>query len=280
METDISEAIGERLKLAKAAAREAGCLALGYLRDRAALHYEAKENGQDIVSRADREAEELLRARIAAHFPDDGVFGEEFGYSDGSSGFTWVMDPIDGTSMFVFGMPNWCVSVAVIYGEGTVAGVVYAPSTDELFSASTGEPFTVDGVPLRIDPSLTLQNAVLGVGISHRVPSEGIAELIRRLLDEGGMFIRNGSGALMLAYVAAGRLAGYYEPHMNAWDCLAGLFLVDRAGGWAAEFPGPGSLRDGGPVAAAAPGARADLCRLIEASERATEARRKAAVNG
>ena len=280
METDLSEAIGKRLTLAKSAAREAGALALGYLRDRTTLHYEAKENEQDIVSRADREAEELLRELIAAYFPDDGLFGEEFGYREGSSGFTWVMDPIDGTSMFVFGMPNWCVSIAVIHGERTVAGVVYAPATDELFSASAEEPFAVDGVPLRIDPSLTLQNAVLGVGISHQVPSDSIAELIRRLLDEGGMFIRNGSGALMLAYVAAGRLAGYYEPHMNAWDCLAGLFLVERAGGWADDFPGSGSLRDGGSVTAAAPGARADLCRLIEVSQRATEARQAAVAGG
>src|SRR5690606_37513267 len=99
-----------RFALAQAIARAAGVKALDYFNHRDQLVIEDKANAQDVVSIADRETEQLIRAEIAALYPDDGVLGEEYGHSSGSSGFTWVLDPIDGTSPFVFGMPNWCVS--------------------------------------------------------------------------------------------------------------------------------------------------------------------------
>lgn len=261
-----SAAVTDRQALAEAIAREGGRIALGYFRDRSRLTVDEKVNGQDVVSIADKEVETLLRERIAARFPADGILGEEYGLQDGTSGFRWVMDPIDGTSPFVFGIPAWCVSIAVMEGERIVAGVIYAPTTDELYSARRGGGATLNGRPIHVAGDRTLQNGVLGLGANHRVPSAVVTGFVGRLLDEGGMFIRNGSGALMLAYVAAGRLAGYWEPHMNAWDCFAGFLLVEEAGGWIVD-PGTWTgLTDGGVVLAGSPGTRDDLLRLAGSS--------------
>lgn len=266
MTTTIPDDLSERFALAKAIAREAGLHALGYFRNRSLLTVDTKINAQDVVSIADKEVEQLLRRRIAEAFPEDGMVGEEYGSDAGSSEFTWVMDPIDGTSPFIFGIPAWCVSVAVVKGERAVAGVIYAPCADELFAAAKGAGATMNGEPLKLGTTITLKNGVVGIGANHRIPARQVSGIIERLLDEGGMFIRNGSGALMLAYVAAGRLVAYYEPHMNAWDCMAGLLLVEEAGGWSEDFSGAARLRGGGVVIASALGARDDLLRLIEAT--------------
>ena len=257
------EDMSARFELAKSIAREGGELALGYFRDRSRIVVDTKLNRQDVVSIADREVETLLRDRIASVFPSDGLIGEEYAEKKGTSGYIWVMDPIDGTSPFVFGIPAWCVSIAVVDDKSkTVIGVVYAPCADEMFAACDGGPASLNGEPLTLARS-SLLDGVLGLGANHRVPARSVASFVERLLETGGMFIRNGSGALMLAYVAAGRLAAYYEPHMNAWDCLAGLFLVERAGGWAQDFSGADALRDGGVVLAGAPGTRSELEQLI-----------------
>lgn len=255
--------ITARLALAQTIARAAGAIALGYFRDRQNLKIDTKLNGQDVVSIADKEVELFLRREIAAAFPGDGILGEEFGLQPGGSGFLWVMDPIDGTSPFVNGIPAWCVSIAVMQADTTVAGVIFAPSTGELYAARRGAGATLDGVRLVLSDDVTLQTGVMGLGANHRVPARQVADFVERLLDSGGMFIRNGSGALMLAYVAAGRLAAYYEPHMNAWDCFAGLLMVEEAGGWIhdpAQWPG---LEEGGPVIAGSAGTRAPLLALI-----------------
>ncbi|WP_294641346.1 inositol monophosphatase [uncultured Aureimonas sp.] len=258
-------AVADRQSLAEAIAREGGRVALAYFRDRSRLTIDQKMNGQDVVSIADKEVETLLRERIAARFPDDGLLGEEYGLQDGSSGFRWVMDPIDGTSPFVFGIPAWCVSIAVMEGETIVAGVIYAPTTDELYSARRGGGATLNGRPIRVSGEATLQTGILGLGANHRVPSTVVSRAIGRLLDEGGMFIRNGSGALMMAYVAAGRLAAYWEPHMNAWDCYAGFVLIEEAGGWIVDPSGWSAMMAGGPVVVGSPGTRSDLLRIIDA---------------
>lgn len=256
----------QRAALADALARDAGAMALDYFRDRTSLAIDNKRNAHDIVSAADREIERMLRAGIAVAFPDDGVWGEEFGRQAGRSGFEWVIDPIDGTSPFVFGMPSWCVSIAVMEGGHTVAAAVFAPVTDELFTATRGGGAFLNGIPMRIGDAATLTNGLIGAGASHRAPPEIMPRFIERLLKAEGMFIRNGSGALMLAYVAAGRLAGYYEPHINAYDCLAALLLIEEAGGWIYDPRSWSDLEAGGIAIAAAPSVRDDLLALIEDS--------------
>ena len=249
-----------RLALAQAIAGEAAAVALDYFNRRETLVIETKRDPQDVVSIADREVENLIRDRVAAAHADDGFLGEEYGLVAGSSGFTWVVDPIDGTSPFVNGMPNWCVSIAVIEGGEPVIGVIAAPCHDEVYVAARGKGATLNGKRLTLDPSRNIRNAVTGIGANSHVTPAVVGRMVETLLDAGGNFIRNGSGALMLAYVAAGRLVGYYEPYMHAWDCMAGFCLVKEAGGWFHPFPTDGGkLTKGAPVLAAAPGAVDDL---------------------
>jgi myo-inositol-1(or 4)-monophosphatase len=263
MTVQVSVDIQSRFELAKKIAREAGTLALAHFNARDRLVIESKENLHDVVSAADREVETLIRSRIAAGFAGDGVLGEEYGLAAGGSEYVWVIDPIDGTIPFVAGMPSWCVSIAVLKGEKVVVGTIYAPCVDELYAAGEGLGATLNGRPLALDNSLTIKNRTIGFGANHHASPEGVAGFIRRLMEEGGNFMRNGSGALTLAYVAAGKLAGYYEPYMHAWDCLGGYCLVAEAGGWHLPFPvSDGRLTKGATVIAAAPGAVDDLRRL------------------
>ena len=252
-----------RFALAQTLSRTAGAVALDYFNRRDTLIIETKRDAQDVVSIADREVENLIRAAVAEAQPDDGFLGEEYGLVAGSSGYTWVVDPIDGTSPFVNGMPSWCVSIAVLYEGKPVIGVIYAPCFDELYAAADGRGATLNGGVLTLDPSRTIRNSVTGLGANNYVTPAFVGKMVETLMEAGGNFIRNGSGALMLAYVAAGRLVGYYEPYMHAWDCLAGYCLVTEAGGWHHPFPVEGDqLTRGAPVLAAAPGAVDDLRRI------------------
>jgi myo-inositol-1(or 4)-monophosphatase len=252
-----------RFELAKAIAVEAGAMALEYFNNRETLVIETKRDLQDVVSIADRNVETLISDRVSAHYVDDGFLGEEYGLVERASAFTWVVDPIDGTSPFVNGMPNWCVSIAVLHNGVPVIGVISAPCFDELYTAAKGQGATLNGKRLTLDPARTIRNAVTGLGANSHVPPAIFGRIVQTLLEEGGNFIRNGSGALMLAYVAAGRLVGYYEPYMHAWDCMAGYCLVSEAGGWHQPFPVDGdALTKGSPVLATGPGAIGDLKKI------------------
>ncbi|PDT82547.1 inositol monophosphatase family protein [Sinorhizobium sp. BJ1] len=263
MTSHVVPGLEARLALAETVGREAGAVALDYFNRRETLIVETKRDPQDVVSIADREVENLIRERIGEIYPDDGVLGEEYGLLTGRSGFTWVIDPIDGTSPFVHGMPNWCISIAVLHDSVPVVGVIAAPCHGELYTAALGLGARLNGKVLSLDASHTIRNAVTGLGANNYVTPAFVAKMVEDLLEAGGTFIRNGSGALMLAYVAAGRLVGYYEPYMHAWDCLAGYCLVQEAGGWYLPFPVEGErLTKGAPVLAAAPGAVADLRKL------------------
>ena len=263
MTSHVIPGLETRLALAEAVAREAGDVALDYFKRRETLVIETKRDPQDVVSIADREVENLIRARFHEAYPTDGILGEEYGLTSGTSGFTWVIDPIDGTSPFVNGMPNWCVSIALLKDDEPVIGVIASPCHQEVYAAAAGQGATLNGKPLRLDSSRTIRNAVTGIGANNHVTPQVVAKMVEDLLTAGGNFIRNGSGALMLAYVAAGRLVGYYEPYMHAWDCLAGYCLVKEAGGWCHQFPTAGDrLTRGAPVLATAPGAKDDLRRV------------------
>jgi myo-inositol-1(or 4)-monophosphatase len=241
-----------RYELAQAVARRAGRRALEMFRDRERLVVESK-GLQDMVRAADQEVEVWIRAQVHAAFPEDGFLGEEGGLERADARHVWVIDPIDGTACFVNGMHAWCLSIGVLCDGRPVIGAVYDPNSDELFHALEGRGAHVNGAPLRVSPAASVRDGVLGVGFSHRVPVAAFIPFLARTLAGGGMFIRNGSGALMLAYVAAGRLIGYYEPHINAWDCLAGIVLVREAGGQVNDFLSNDGLARGNPILAAGP---------------------------
>ena len=260
-----------RLALAREVAREAGALALGYFERLSTLAVEFKQGGQDVVSIADREVEVLIRARIAEAFPEDGVLGEEDGLVEGKSGVLWVVDPIDGTSPFLNGLSHWCVSIAVAVDGEAEIGVIYAPVSSEFFSAAKGMGAFLNDAPISVAPTRAIEDGLLGFGSNHRIPPADVGRFVTALLEAGGMFYRNGSGALMLAYVACGRLVGYYEQHINSWDCLAGLCLIKEAGGWHNDFLAGEGMLKGNRIAGGAPQMKAGLIALLERVGASTE---------
>lgn len=219
---------------------------------------------QDLVSDADRATETLIREAIAARWPDDGIVGEEHGRVHGTTGFDWVIDPIDGTANFVRGIPHWCVVIACTRDGLPVVGVIHDPSTDELFHAAAGRGAFVNGRPMKAAQSTALGDGSVGTGVSGRTDPAEAAALVLAVLAGGGMFVRGGSGALMLAYVAAGRLLGGVEDHMNSWDCFAGLLMVDEAGGRTLPLDPARALEGGTRVIAAGPGLYPELAAIAE----------------
>lgn len=248
----------QKLETAVDLARRAGALALDYFHRRDALVIETKRHVTDLVSQADREVETLIRDGLAKAFPEDAQLGEEHGLSDGSSGFTWVIDPIDGTAPYLNGLPGWCVSIGACDAEGPVLGVIYAPVLDELFIAARGQGATFNGTPVKVIDG-DLRAGLLGIGANDRVPSARVGQMLADLSSAGAGWVRYGSGALMLAYVAAGRLVGYAEPRMSAWDCMAAYALILEAGGTIRPFPDGDAMTLPAPVMGAASGAFDEL---------------------
>lgn len=222
--------LDDRMHFAIDLARRAGELGLKYFRDLDNLTVESKGH-QDLVSEADREVELFIRAAIAEAYPQDGIVGEEHAPVTGTTGYVWVIDPIDGTANFVRGIPAWCVVIACARDGETVVGVIHEPSTDETFYGRLGGGAFLNGKPIKTSNAASLSEGAVGTGLSNRTSTKNVVILISLIMAEGGVFYRNASGALMLAYAASGRLLGYAEEHMNAWDCLAGMLLVEEAGG-------------------------------------------------
>ena len=239
--------LDERYQAARRVIREAGDIATAMFLRREELVIEEK-GLQDMVSIADRLVEDHIRAHIETHFRGDAIVGEERGGSGAGTGFIWVIDPIDGTACFVNGMHAWCVSIGIMFDGEPVIGVVFDPNADELFHACKGQGAYLKDTRLRVSSADSLSGGVLGVGFSHRVGTATFLPFLGDVLSHGGMFIRNGSGALMIAYVAAGRLIGYFEPHINSWDCLAGIVLVQEAGGTSNAFLANNGLEKGNPI--------------------------------
>jgi myo-inositol-1(or 4)-monophosphatase len=242
----------DRLDSAKTIAREAGAMALDFFRDFASLDIKAK-GAQDMVSNADLEVETFVRMQIAARFPEDGIVGEEHDNVATKSGWTWVIDPIDGTANFVTGIPQWCVILACVHNDQTKIGVIFEPSTGEMFWGADGQGAFVNETKLSVANTEGLHDGSVGVGMNGRSATYMASNVIIALSEKGGLFFRNASGGLMLAYVAAGRLIGYTEAHMNAWDCLAGQLLIAEAGGKIETQSANDMLANGGRVIAGAP---------------------------
>jgi myo-inositol-1(or 4)-monophosphatase len=247
-----------RLAAASAVAREAGAVALAYYRGRDSLTVERK-GPQDVVSIADRAVEERVRLRLGELFPEDGVLGEEGGLEAQGDGGTWVVDPIDGTWCFLNGIDSWCISLAFLRDGEIIIGVIYQPCTGELFAARRGGGATLDGHPIRVASARGLAEGTVSVGYMVRAPHALALGMLERLLAAGGIYHRHGSGSLGLAWTAAGRLIGYVEPHMFAWDALAGLLLIREAGGFTNDFLAGNGLIDGNRVVAGPPQLRAAL---------------------
>lgn len=191
----------------------------------------------DIVTDADREVEALIRDRLRAERPHDGFLGEETGAERGTSALTWVVDPIDGTVNYAYGIGTYSVSVAVVEGEPDpeqwvgIAGAVFAPVLGELFTAVRGNGAWLDGVHLAVT-SETPAGALLGTGFGYDPAThDGDLAMVRQVMTMARDLRRMGSAAIDLSYVAAGRLDGFFERGLKPWDFAAGAIIAREAGG-------------------------------------------------
>ncbi len=226
----------QRYDFAMTLVEEAAALALDYFRNLGALTVRRKGR-QDVVSEADLNTELLIQRRLKERFPEDGFLGEETGRDElSSSSCLWVVDPIDGTQPFVSGMGSWCVSIALLVDGVLEMGFVNCPVRRELFAGRRGGPATLNGEPIRVRDEARIDDGVVGLGYSPRIRPEQFLEPASRLIARGGTFYREGSGALSLCYVACGRLIGYLEAHINSWDCLGALAVIEAAGGLRSDF--------------------------------------------
>jgi myo-inositol-1(or 4)-monophosphatase len=267
---------GDLLDLAVEAARLAG----GLLAERAGKGAErtvsAKSTPTDLVSEADLAAEQAIRELLAERRPDDGFLGEEGGGEDGTSGLHWIVDPLDGTINFLFGIPQWCVSVAVADEAGTLAGAVYDPGREELFTATRagvaqlkGPAGTIELAGRRDDPqgggsegASGLAKAMVATGLAYdarvrAAQAQVLAELVPRVRD----IRRFGSAALDLCWTAAGRYDAYYERTVKPWDIAAGELICRRAGLEILELPDAPDLPWG--ILAARPGLASALGEIV-----------------
>jgi myo-inositol-1(or 4)-monophosphatase len=242
-----------------AAVLAGGRLARRYSDNLDSLTVESK-GPQDHATAADREIEELIIQLLGQAFPSDGFFGEEGGGKGRDD--VWVIDPIDGTSNFIRGLTAYCVSLAYIRGRKVELAMIYHPPSGELFAARRGCGATCNDRPIKVSGCTLISEALVGVGFSYRCPVRNFIETTGRLLDARCEVRRSGSGALAMAHVAAGRLDGYWEQHINSWDVLAGLLLVQEAGGWASDFLRGNALLEGNPILACTPALREALSTL------------------
>ncbi|MEF3117775.1 inositol monophosphatase family protein [Streptomyces chrestomyceticus] len=252
----------ELLGLALEAARRAGEL----LRDGrpADLGVAAtKTSPIDVVTEMDIASEKLITGFLAEHRPDDGFLGEEGASVAGSSGVRWVIDPVDGTVNYLYGLPSWAVSIAAEKDGEAVVGVVAAPMRGETYHAVLGGGAFRDGEPVRCRPAPPLSQALIGTGFAYLSERRAAqAEVLRTLLPQVRDIRRGGSAAIDLCDVACGRLDGYYERGLNPWDMAAGALIAREAGALTGGRPGEPASND--LVVAASPDVFATLQPLLE----------------
>jgi myo-inositol-1(or 4)-monophosphatase len=264
----------ELLQVAVDAARMAGALLTERVRAGSEHEVSSKSTPTDLVSEADRASERAIRDLLHKRRPQDGFVGEEGGSERGTSGLEWVVDPLDGTVNFLFGIPQWCVSVAVRDAAGTLAGAIWDPSREELFTATRNGPASVARAGAAQDLAGTripaahgsaddgLAGAMVATGLSYdaRV-REAQAGVLARLIPRVRDIRRFGSAALDLAWTAAGRYDAYYERAVKQWDIAAGALVCERAGLSVIELPEREGLPWG--ILAARPGLAEALLEIV-----------------
>jgi len=241
--------------LAASLARDAGRVAFA---GRRAAHDDAlgettKSTGTDIVTKFDRAAESEIVDHLRAARPDDAIVGEEGTADSGTSGYAWFIDPIDGTTSFVYDLPTWSCSVAVAREGVMLAGAVYVPPLDELFDAALGHGARLNGHPIAASLETDLALALVGTGFSyHAEARRAQAERLARMIASVRDIRRMGSAAIDLCFVAAGRLDVYFEQYLNSWDSAAGELIAREAGAITSNFSGGPAAQ--GETLASAPG--------------------------
>ena len=251
-------------------ARRAGQLISEGRRSGAGL-VDTKSTSTDLVTEFDRASERLIVSELRAARPDDAIVGEEGTADAGTSGISWLIDPIDGTTNFFYDLPGYGVSIAACDHRGPLAGAVYVPATDELFSASRGGGATLNGRPIHCSTTTDVSTALVATGFSyHPDRRRGQMGRLHRIIGEIRDIRRFGAAAVDLCYVAAGRVDAYFEEHLGPWDLAAGELIAGEAGCIAGDLGG-GPVRPE-QVLVANPAVFGPLRDLINSADRAIEA--------
>jgi myo-inositol-1(or 4)-monophosphatase len=258
-----AEDLATFLSTAIDAARAAGDVIRAGAMNRASLNIERK-TVNDFVSVIDKQAERVIIEMLAAQFPDHAFKAEESGDA-GTSRYTWVIDPLDGTTNFLHGIPYYCVSIALQIDDTVVVGVVFDPTSGRLFTATRGHGAFLDGIRIHVSGRPGLDEAVLGTGLPFkdwRYLDDYLASL-RVIMQSCAGIRRPGAVALDLAYVSAGWTDGHWEKGLNAWDVGAGSLLVQEAGGVVSTFTGDRAFLNSGQIVVGTPGVHAALVDVL-----------------
>ena len=242
------------LNIAVRAARRAGSII-----NRAALGGDALEvkskRANDFVTQVDRAAEEAIIDIVRKAYPDHGFLAEESGASSAQAEYRWIIDPLDGTTNFIHGFPQYCVSIGVEHRGALTQAVIYDPVKNELFTASKGRGAFLNDRRVRVSRCLRLQEALVGTGFPYR--EVGRIDLYMRqlktLMQSSSGVRRAGAAALDLAYVACGRLDAFWELGLSPWDMAAGALLIQEAGGLVSDLKGEAGFMESGEICAATP---------------------------
>jgi myo-inositol-1(or 4)-monophosphatase len=219
----------------------------------------------DFVSEVDRNAERAIIHTIQKHYPDHAILAEESG-SQGDSDYTWVIDPLDGTTNFLHGFPIFCVSVGLMHKNRIEHGAVYDPLRQELFTASRGQGAHLDGRRIRVSKLKSLERALIGTGFPFRdsnIPLSPYMKMLQTVLCNTSGVRRAGAAALDLCYVAAGRLDAFWETGLSKWDMVAGALIIREAGGIISGMDGSEDFLDTGHVLTGSPKIYSALAKLL-----------------
>lgn len=255
------------LNTAKTAARKAGTVILQAL-DRLDRIKVTEKSRNDFVTEIDQRAEKIIIETLQTAYPDHAFLGEETGETTGTtdSEHTWIIDPIDGTKNFIRGFPHFCVSIALKYGQHIEHGLIYDPIRNEYFTASRGKGAHYNDQRIRVSQTHKLIDSLLGTGFPHRTP-ERVKQYCKglfKILPIVSGVRRAGSAALDLAYVACGRLDGFWEFDLKPWDIAAGALIVQEAGGFVSGMTGKEDYLETGNVIAANPKIHQALLKTLE----------------
>ena len=245
------------------AARAAGAVIQDGARNRTSLVIERKF-ANDFVSVVDKRAERVIIETLSAQFPAHAFKAEESGEA-GLSDFTWVIDPLDGTTNFLHGIPHYCVSIALRFRASMAVGVVFDPTSETLFTAMRGHGAFCDGQRIAVAPRPSLAEAVVSTGLPFKdwyYLDDYLASL-RVIMQRCAGIRRPGAAALDLAYVAAGFTDGHWEKGLNAWDVAAGGLLIEEAGGVVTTFGGSADFLESGQIVAGPAGVHAELLDVL-----------------
>ena len=242
------------LNIAVRAARVAGNIIAKGFENQSELMIEAKGNN-DYVTRIDKEAEQAIISKIQQSFPEHSFVGEEGGVVEGDNDFKWIIDPLDGTTNFIKGIPHFAVSIALMHKGRLDQAVVFDPIRGELFTATKGGGAQLNGFRIRASKAKELSQTILATAFPFKDKSTLPAYMTSfgKIFPHAGDIRRSGSAALDLAYVAAGRYDGYWEKGVKPWDIAAGELLVRESGGLVTDFNGGNDPMQKGEIVAGSP---------------------------